>query len=32
MDRRKGGDDGDGGCDGEVFARGSALFVVLAKD
>jgi len=27
-----GGDDGDGGCDGEVFARGSALFVVLAKD
>ena len=27
-----GGHDGDGGCDGEVFARGSALFVVLAKD
>ena len=27
-----GGGDGDGGCDGEVFARGSALFVVLAKD
>ena len=26
------GDDGDGGCDGEVFARGSALFVVPAKD
>ena len=27
-----GSGDGDGGCDGEVFARGSALFVVLAKD
>ena len=23
---------GDDGADGEVFARGSALFVVLAKD
>ena len=27
-----GSGDSDGGCDGEVFARGSALFVVLAKD